>query len=49
MVFSKSDDIDTYETKSKELIFEESDGNLFLRMLKYYFNKLGIPITMNDN
>jgi hypothetical protein len=49
MIFSKTEELDEYETKSKQMLFENDSGQVFFKMLRYYFNKLNIPITMNDN
>jgi hypothetical protein len=48
LVFSKTDDVENYETRSKQLYFSHEDGQVFFKMLKYYFQKLRIPIAVNE-
>jgi hypothetical protein len=48
LAFSKSEDPESFETRSKKLYFTQDNGHLFFRMLKYYFQKLNIPVTVNE-
>jgi hypothetical protein len=48
LVFSKNEDPESFETRSKKLYFNQENGHLFFRMIKYYFQKLNIPVTVNE-